>query len=128
MREHIFFDSLNEWVSAAQKDKSVYTLPFNENHPSTTQGVRLYFYLIQLSQVASEEAVHHCRFLTGQRVDPNLPEERQKESKKQERIFQTLLTWLQKQGFSDVKQGFFSFDKNLRTVDTYLPKNFYEEE
>ncbi len=82
--------------------------------------------LIQISQVV-DEFVHHVRFITGRRTEPDLPENKEKEGQKHEQVFEKVFIWLRDQGFTGIRQGFLGFPKDLRCIETYLPKEFYPE-
>ena len=90
MREHIFFDSLDQWLQTAHKDHPVYCFPFTETYPSKTEGIKLVYSRIQVSQVV-DEYVHHLRVFTGQHTDPDLSRRRTNEAKKQDQVFKKVL-------------------------------------
>lgn len=123
MREHIFFDSLDQWLQTTHKDHPVYCFPFTETYPSKTEGIKLVYSRIQVSQVL-DEYVHHLRIFTGQHTDPDISRRRTNEAKKQNQVFKKVLTWLQEQDFTEIRQGFLSFHRESRCIEIYLPKVF----
>ena len=123
-RLHIFFESLDAWVTASCA-KPVYAMPMQLTRPASN-GMAWKESKIQLSQEHDESgAVHHCLFLVGRYLDPIGKDEAQEHADRLDHHWRQLHAWLER-GRYIVFEGMLSFPKDLTTIDTYLPKSITE--
>ena len=122
MEQHVFFDSLEEWLKKSETETPVFCLPLQENHPSGTTGIRLMYGVIQLSQSMTNGYVHHIRFLVTTRTEPDLEAKKRDHAEKLDRAFQHLLNWLSEAGFTDIRQALLGVPEHIKPLHTYLPK------
>lgn len=123
---HVFFDSLQQWEMQARKDEPVYCLPVKEDYPDPEHdGKRVIYGILQLSQ-AQGAFVHHIRFLVTKHPSSDAALREQKATLL-DGAYQNMLKWLQDKGFLLVRQGLLTYHRELRTLQTALPKEFVSE-
>ena len=115
MEQHVFFDSLEEWLKKSETEIPVFCLPLQENHPSGTKGIRSVYGIIQLLQDAMNGYVHHIRFLVTTRTEPDLAAKKREQAEKLERAFQHLLNWLSEAGFVDIRHALLGVPKHIKS-------------
>lgn len=126
MREHVYFGSLDEWMSAPgahRKDIPVFVLPMTETQYRQQTGLAVSTSFVIVTQLVDNDYVYRLRVLVGNCTQPDVenkfPQLMSQLDKFRNYVEQVLTT----AGFVVVK-GCVAVDKKLKTIDCQLPPEF----
>ena len=126
MTHHVFFESLDAWLKAKCVGV-VYGMPFVQTK-SSSNAFEWKDSKILLSQPRVDDIVHHCLFLVARRLEPMDQDKRQEHAERLDRAWTALKTLLEQQHGLRVYEGMIAYQKDLGTIDAYLPASLLKED